>query len=181
MLRHLFSASTPLTGRGDTVPVARRLAETIAWCAQQPALRSERLRPRLLEPDRATTVRTVAHLRAAFVSSDALSQAVAADTARGAAGRLLAYFPDADLADGAAEVESGGFFDANNLPPWDTWVALLAHPRAVGDSSYGEFVLCWVPEPHLGAAARGIEVNPEECICWFDAHGFGLPPIHAAV
>jgi hypothetical protein len=37
-------------------------------------------------------------------------------------GRLMVYFPDAALADGAAEVQSRGFFDVHNTPPWDTWI-----------------------------------------------------------
>lgn len=37
-------------------------------------------------------------------------------------GRLLAYFPDDNLTDGAAEEDSEGFFDVHNVPPCDTWV-----------------------------------------------------------
>jgi hypothetical protein len=37
-------------------------------------------------------------------------------------GRLVAYFPDDNLFDGAAEAESQGFFDVDNIPPYDTWV-----------------------------------------------------------
>src|SRR5262245_48858528 len=34
-------------------------------------------------------------------------------------GRFLAYFPDDNLFDGVAEAESQGFFDVNNIPPYD--------------------------------------------------------------
>lgn len=34
-------------------------------------------------------------------------------------GRLLLYWPDQSLADGAAEYASIGFFDVDNTPPWD--------------------------------------------------------------
>lgn len=37
-------------------------------------------------------------------------------------GRLLADFPDADLTDGAAFVQSHGCFDQHDGPPWGTWV-----------------------------------------------------------
>ena len=40
-------------------------------------------------------------------------------------GRLLAYFPDENLACGVAEAETQGFFTVDNVPPWDTWVAYL--------------------------------------------------------
>jgi hypothetical protein len=37
-------------------------------------------------------------------------------------GRLVAFFIDHTLWDGAAESESKGFFDVNNVPACDTWV-----------------------------------------------------------
>jgi len=39
-----------------------------------------------------------------------------------------------NLADGAAKHPSKGFFDVDNTPPWDTWVAF----------SHG-ILLSWVP------------------------------------
>jgi hypothetical protein len=82
-------------------------------------------------------------------------------------GRLLVYFPDADLADGAAEVQSRGFFDVHNVPPWDTWIA-LADDGAAADVSYRQYVVTWVPSNLVTLAAAGIEVNPEECIAWLE-------------
>jgi hypothetical protein len=77
----------------------------------------------------------------------------------------LVYFPDDDLADGAAEAESEGFFDVHNAPPWDTWVAM------VEDEASGQprpYLLSWVPPAFLELAQAGISVNPEECIRWLD-------------
>src|SRR3954468_1482492 len=37
-------------------------------------------------------------------------------------GRLVAYFPSFNLADGWAETQSKGFLDVDNIPPYDTWV-----------------------------------------------------------
>jgi len=79
-------------------------------------------------------------------------------------GRLLVYLPDDNLADGAAEVESKGFFDIDNTPPWDTWVALLRNPA--GDLSSEWHLVCWVPDPLVDLADRGILVNPEKCLLW---------------
>lgn len=168
--------ASPLMGRGDDAPFERRLAETIRWCAPRariddPAgsLRSARLRPRLLEVDRATVVTTVARYREAWGPRDV-------GTAGGLeGGRLLVYFPDADLADGAAEAESGGFFDVCNTPPWDTWIALLRDEDA--EASFAEYVVCWVPPALVEAAARGMVVNPEECIAWLDESEAGA--LHA--
>jgi hypothetical protein len=72
-------------------------------------------------------------------------------------GRLLLYAPDENLCDGAAEVASLGFFDVDNVPPWDTWVAF----------SNGT-LLSWVPPSLVTLAQSGIEVNPECCILWMD-------------
>jgi len=72
-------------------------------------------------------------------------------------GRLLLYNPSENLACGVSEVNSNGFFDANNVPPWDIWV----------DFSGGVLV-SWVPPALLDVAQMGIYVNPEGCIRWAD-------------
>jgi hypothetical protein len=70
-------------------------------------------------------------------------------------GRFLLYSPSENLACGAAEASSNGFFDVNNVPPWDIWV----------DFSEGTLVT-WVPPALLDVAQMGISANPEECIRW---------------
>ena len=86
-----------------------------------------------------------------------------------AGGRLLAYFPDEELSDGAAEAETNGFFDINNAPPWDTWVALFREPRR--DRSTADCLVSWVPETFTQSVDRGISVNPEQCIQWLGQTG----------
>src|SRR5689334_16323998 len=46
-------------------------------------------------------------------------------------GRLLAYFPFDSLAGDAAEKASRGFFDVDNIPPFDTWVWLVEETKTV--------------------------------------------------
>jgi hypothetical protein len=70
-------------------------------------------------------------------------------------GRLLLYYPHENLACGAAEVSSNGFFDVNNVPPWDIWVDFSERT-----------LVSWVPPILLEAAQMGIDVNPEGCIGW---------------
>jgi hypothetical protein len=88
-------------------------------------------------------------------------------------GRLLAYFPGADLADGATEWEPKGFFDAHSCPPEDTWV-WLTHvvSTMVGDEGEREFfdncLVAWVPPMFFDLAKEGIRVSPFECIQWLD-------------
>jgi hypothetical protein len=79
-------------------------------------------------------------------------------------GRVLVYFPDADLTDGAAEVASVGFFDVYNAPPWGTWIGYFEDGGA--ERSYTSYLLAWVPDALVGAVAAGIDVNPEQCIAW---------------
>jgi hypothetical protein len=78
-----------------------------------------------------------------------------------AGGRLLYYEPDRNLACGAACLSSGGFFDVNNVPPWDTWLCLTEDGVLVS----------WVPPDLVDRVAAGIEVNPEVCIQWPAASG----------
>ena len=74
-----------------------------------------------------------------------------------AQGRLLRYWPEENLADGAAEYASVGFFDTDNTPPWDTWVAFSSG-----------MLVSWVPGELLELVTRGIDANPEGCIAWVD-------------
>jgi hypothetical protein len=80
-----------------------------------------------------------------------------------AGGRLLVYFPDEELADGAAEAESEGFFDVNNAPPWDTWLAMVEDASRRARNPY---LVAYVPAELIQLAQQGIDVNPEECIRW---------------
>lgn len=153
----------------DEVPFERRLAETIWWCSSRvrvddplQSLRSESIRPSLLERDRASAIRAVAGYRGN--TSAVLPTISGHESLLG--GRLLVYFPDADLTDGAAESVSGGFFDVHNVPPWDTWIALAEDSGS--EPSYAQYVVSWVPQELVACAQEGIDVNPEECIVWLD-------------
>ncbi len=70
-------------------------------------------------------------------------------------GRLLVYFPHENLADGAADFVSNGFYDSDNVPPWDLWVSF-------SDGT----LISWIPLGMIEVAHMGIDVNPEECIRW---------------
>ncbi len=80
-----------------------------------------------------------------------------------AGGRLVAYMPEVNLCDGAAEYSSEGYFDVDNIPPWDTWVWY-----ACGSSILPSHLVAWVPPQFIDVAQAGLEVNPEQCIRWFD-------------
>jgi hypothetical protein len=83
-----------------------------------------------------------------------------------AGGRLLAYDPDGNLFDGAAEESSGGFFDVDNIPPWDTWICYAGERNASTWKPFDSYLISWVPPSFLDLAEQGIWINPEECIVW---------------
>jgi len=139
------------------------LAEAIAWCAPRAdadeperCLRSRELRPPLLWNRRDSAVASLVQQRSAR-----LGRPRPAEARDLAGGRLLVHLPDDDLACGAAEGESRGFFDVFNTPPWDTWVAF-------GSGARGAVLVSWVPPCLVAAADAGIWANPEQCIVWLD-------------
>jgi hypothetical protein len=72
-----------------------------------------------------------------------------------AGGRLLKYAPSENLCDGAAQYSTKGFFDVDNIPPWDTWICFIE-----------PYLISWVPPRLLDLANTGIDANPEQCILW---------------
>jgi len=82
-----------------------------------------------------------------------------------AGGRLIAYSPDLNLACGTSEVETKGYLDVDNTPPWDTWVALLDAPKA---KHWESSLIAWVPPVFVPLVQAGINVIPEGCVLWLE-------------
>ena len=153
----------------DSVHFNQRLAEAVAWCCNHASasypkhsLRYDSLCPGTLSATRADAVLTVLGYRGVWLQQQNIKPVIEDRELR--QGRLLCYFPDADLTDGAAEVASDGFFDNHNVPPWDTWVGL--YQSDLRDVSLKVYLISYVPEMFLQQAARGVEVNPEQCVMW---------------
>jgi hypothetical protein len=144
------------------------LRETQAWCAAKAdlsrpkdCLRDERLRPQLLPPSRLYAVEDVRRSRR--LHSD---RNVSADLGTViAGGRLIAYSPDWNFACGVSEIETRGYFDVNNTPPWDTWVALVDAPNA---KHWESSLIAWVPPVFVPLVQTGISVIPEGCVLWLE-------------
>lgn len=85
-------------------------------------------------------------------------------------GRLLLYAPQENLADGTAGYASFGFFDVDNVPPWDTWISM-----------FEKYLISWVPAPLIGMAQEGLDVNPEQCILWADDPSVSKEPVAAMI
>jgi hypothetical protein len=83
-------------------------------------------------------------------------------------GRLLLFAPEDNLSDGAAEYASMGFFDVENVPPWDTWIVM-----------FGKYLISWVPPQLIRLVKEGLDVSPEQCILWADDPSLSNQPIAA--
>jgi hypothetical protein len=147
--------------------VWQRLAEAVEWCGARvdvanPAtcFRSPPLRPRVMQGSYVAGV-----LDACTNRHFALGRRVSPRQDL-AGGRILVYGPDEELSDGAAELETGGYFDANNCPPWDTWIALTEFSD--GGRGRAAHLFSWVPPAFESLVDRGIYVNPEGCISWLE-------------
>jgi uncharacterized protein (TIGR02996 family) len=160
----------------------RRLAETVAWCdGRQPdSMRSPALHPpsllgRFIESEgrqvwnRPTTeerqriVNALANRRVRLLSER--REKARNRPWRLSPGRLVLFYPDGTLSDAAAEPESHGYFDADNVPAWDTWV-FFAEDGASQEGVHNMYLVACLP-PHLvDAVDSGLRVNPEECIRW---------------
>ena len=148
----------------------RSLAQTIFWCAaradlERPAtsLRTPELRPHLLAESRSYAVDGVVNRRELQGGAEIRNATLPNDLA---GGRLLIYFPNDDLACGAAEQETSGFFDINNVPAGDTWVMYFRDQYPNPDSFDTEYLIAWIPPAFVQLAGNGINVNPEQCIQW---------------
>jgi hypothetical protein len=148
-----------------------RLAETIAWTNAiikrddfRPEMRYHDLQPRLLHDGRDDVICEVGsrRLRALQIEIGTTLVQKCPDLL---GGRLMVYFPDGDLSDGAAEQETGGFFDGYNVPPWETWVGYFEESSG-SRGSYDSYLLAYVPSALVNLADSGMLVNPEECILW---------------
>lgn len=145
-----------------------RVAEAVAWCeslTSRTDLRSEALRPSLFHDGPEDVVRDLGQRRQQQLRRRKLQVRYEGPVI--ATGRFMLYFPDENLADGYAELVSGGFFDVDNLPAYDTWVSFVLeddYPR----NSARRYLLCYVPPWAIDAADAGIEGNPESCIVWLE-------------
>lgn len=148
----------------------RRLAQTIFWCTTRPdttnpesCFRTPGLRPSPFEDNRVYMVDRVVRAREAW-GGEEMQNATIPNALGG--GRLLIYFPNHNLCCGAAEQQTDGFFDVDNVPPWDTWVSYWEDEEQNVDSFDGEYLIAWVPPAFVESANEGVNVNPEQCIMW---------------
>ena len=147
----------------------RSLAATIAWCADvadasdlSRRFRSPQLRPPIDIGEHTDSldfirnaVQRVIDLRFELRFTNLAPDRAADFSADLCGGRLLAFYPQVTIFDGFAAIESDGFFDPANVPPWDTWIYFI-----------DDFLISFVPQRFLTNAECGLITNAEECIVW---------------
>lgn len=91
-----------------------------------------------------------------------------ADLSRAAVARgaLICFEPALSMYDGAAMMGSGGFFDVENFPPADTWIAYIS--KRYSHKADSGFLLSWVPEELVDLADEGVRVEPSGSLQWAD-------------
>jgi len=154
----------------------RNLTEAIVWCTASGSLSNPEASLRTCEPTILIPPRDqvfgVCSSRSMSLWHSARGNPPAVTDLCG--GRLVAYFPSFNLADGAAAAESKGFFDVDNIPPYDTWVWMVQCVSRVeyADRTTSEmeasYLVAWVPPDFIALADAGIRANPESCIRWLE-------------
>jgi hypothetical protein len=159
--------------KGDSLETfIERLPETVAWCSRvtemgdlAKAFRSDRLEPWIWSDGRKKMIESVASPRNWDVGRNAER-----DIAKLPKGRLLVYYPDLTLTEGATQAETRGFFDIYDAPPWDTWMAYFCETEINRDQFSYPYLVSWVPEVLVDIVTRGIGVSSTECIVWLDEY-----------
>ncbi len=148
------------------------LRETIAWChprvdasAPQTCLRSPELRPNELFDLYAKTNK---HNESVVLDVAAQRRALLAEAPpvepTGAEGKLLFLDPSTSTGCQAMDPASGGYFDLDDTPPWDTWVAFVGDRDHANrhDCSSSALLVSWVPRELYPRARNGLNNND----CW---------------
>ena len=162
---------------------AENLSEAIAWCGlrasagdARTSVRTPEMRPALLEGSddevlRRLTKGSFADLREAVEYVGTRRRARLRQLGTGgrkytgerkpnlAGGRVLVTDFQTDLCV-AAEPESNGFYDANDVPGWDTWFHCEPAPDTSG------LLYCYVPQQLVQLADRGMLAIPVQCVRW---------------
>jgi uncharacterized protein (TIGR02996 family) len=153
-----------------------RLAEVIAHCGPEMAsLRTWEMEPRTLvgysdpgwQPWRHRDEWLQMLLELSVVRRQQLERLGRAPTRLAThlgGGRLILSVPQWSLPDQAVSRNSNGFFDQNNLPPWDTWVARI--DESITASPEEGYLLSWVPPGWLYWASLGVAANIEGGPVW---------------
>jgi hypothetical protein len=149
------------------------LTETIQWCAAKVSHFNPKDSLRTLSAPREMSLIELSHEERISVVAELIQERRSKleinhspiDLSAGQ-GKLLLFYPDGSLFDGAADVASEGFFDCDNNPAWDTWVYYGLDGSGSQKDCDVNFLVSWVPSEMVSLVNNGIDVNPESCIEW---------------
>lgn len=91
-------------------------------------------------------------------------------------GRLILTNPVDSIYDGYPGLESQGYFDYYELPPWDTWVCLTN--EVPGLIPQADYVVAWVPNAQQEGVHYGRAVCMMDNISWL--HELRATPLNSA-
>lgn len=146
------------------------IKETIVWAAPRVDTKNLRwgLRSRELRPDadfydsmnpgffnQSSYIRQVATKRSAILGSQSTSTSIY--------GHLLLVDYKITNHNEATEIETNGFFDWADNPPWDLWIG-----------EYNSQLLVWIPQELVDVVRRGIDVECMGMFQWVGLHELNL-------
>jgi hypothetical protein len=76
-------------------------------------------------------------------------------------GKILVFYPELSLNDGLMCIESEGFIDENDCPPWATW---FYYSPEIDDD--GSMLYCWIPQAFISIVDNAIESDAYSCLRW---------------
>jgi hypothetical protein len=149
------------------------LRDTVQWCAARVAPDNPKECLRTLRSYTAESFVHLSHRKRLSVVKKLIRERRAQvdihyppDESVISAGKLLLFYPDQSLSDGAAESASEGFLDADNAPAWDTWVFYGTDGSGSQKDWDVNILISWVPKEMISLVHHGIAVNPESCFDW---------------
>ena len=77
-------------------------------------------------------------------------------------GQVLLWAPEWDEFDGNLELQSQGFFDVNDSPPWDMWIGWITHPHDPSEW----FGVSWIPDRYIELIDKARELETAEVVKW---------------
>ena len=160
----------------DIEAFANVLSQAIHWCASQVSIADPKQTLRSLPISKAESLIHMPHeqrlelvnelilkRKTSLLNSEVPLRPLASDLG---GGKLMYFYPDGSLFDGAAEAASGGFFDCDNVPAWDTWVYYGSDSSGERENCDINLLVSWIPRELCRNVNDGIAVNPESCIDW---------------
>lgn len=157
----------------------KRLSETIAWCNEHivpedpvGSLRTKGLRPPGLKLchrfniDLHDVVQAIADERASSLQYWLKTHSLPAGLANGHL--LICTSAQESIPDGAVTELSKGFYDDDDMPPWDTWLCYLYDDEILSNGKIYrcEYLVSWVPPEFIDLANIGVEKHFLDCMTW---------------